>query len=414
MKLSQELRRNIDECLSNFLAQWDDEKERALCRKQSQAFRTFWQNVIVDGSVKEISEEDLSAIQILHGMNAPKENTVKDVAEGKDGSSYADPREWRRIFSELKEDHKARRLVDAILRSKSDEEQIILLNRMVEENRLASLTIENAVAINELLFAYNPEKYPAVSSLEDRKKIIQFFEPGDASKKLDESNWGQLIVQTRNDLFTIGKDLQIQLSLYGLSRFLASENLAQFWKQSQKQKELGQEILADPPKQEMWEKEEEEEVKELLPVETLPNHVPSRPSPIRFHNPFDDARSRRHVVGELINFRGMVYAPVDEDGMMFLFSKITEDLGIKTVTVQDGFPNAECIKYDDEDGKAYRIFIQFEYRSGKLESHLEEMKQGHQCDYVVCWEHDWKESENYAKVVCLKDLIRQLPAKMGP
>src|ERR1022692_4881918 len=34
----------------------------------------------------------------------------------------------------------------------------------------------------------------------------------------------------------------------------------------------------------------------------------------------------RNVVGKLINFRGLVYAPVNENGVIFLFGKVAADL----------------------------------------------------------------------------------------
>ena len=36
----------------------------------------------------------------------------------------------------------------------------------------------------------------------------------------------------------------------------------------------------------------------------------------------------RSIVGDLINFRGLVYAPVNENGVVFLFGKVAEDLNM--------------------------------------------------------------------------------------
>ena len=34
------------------------------------------------------------------------------------------------------------------------------------------------------------------------------------------------------------------------------------------------------------------------------------------------------IVGDLINFRGLVYAPLNENGVVFLFGKVMEDLNM--------------------------------------------------------------------------------------
>ena len=40
-------------------------------------------------------------------------------------------------------------------------------------------------------------------------------------------------------------------------------------------------------------------------------------------------KEHRSVVGSLINFRGLVYSPVNEQGVVFLFGRILEDLNPK-------------------------------------------------------------------------------------
>lgn len=50
---------------------------------------------------------------------------------------------------------------------------------------------------------------------------------------------------------------------------------------------------------------------------------------------------RRNIVGKLVDFRGLVYAPVNENGVIFLFSKITKDLNLYIETIRTGFP--DCI-----------------------------------------------------------------------
>lgn len=99
---------------------------------------------------------------------------------------------------------------------------------------------------------------------------------------------------------------------------------------------------------------------------------------------------RRNIVGKLIDFRGLVYAPVEENGVIFLFSKITADLNMHIETIRKGFPDCIAKKYIGKS-KWEEINIEFEFKSSdfKRHGHIESMKKGAKCDMIVCWEHDW-------------------------
>jgi hypothetical protein len=49
----------------------------------------------------------------------------------------------------------------------------------------------------------------------------------------------------------------------------------------------------------------------------------------------------RSVVGDLINFRGLVYSPINEQGVVYLFSKVAEDLNMYVEEVRTAYP--DCI-----------------------------------------------------------------------
>jgi len=110
------------------------------------------------------------------------------------------------------------------------------------------------------------------------------------------------------------------------------------------------------------------------------------------------------LVGPPINFRGLIYAPINENGVIFLFSKVAEDLGITIEGIQVKFPDAFGKRY--ERNKGYPITIEFEYKSSDYERHGHP-KEG--CDLIVCWEHDWKECP--IQVIELKSLAKELHSK---
>ncbi len=94
----------------------------------------------------------------------------------------------------------------------------------------------------------------------------------------------------------------------------------------------------------------------------------------------------RSIVGDLINFRGLVYSPINEDGVIFLFGRVVDDLHMYIEEIKPGFPDCVARRFT---GKGWeRILIEFEYQSSNFKSHGHDPKA---CDMIVCWEHDWKE-----------------------
>lgn len=112
---------------------------------------------------------------------------------------------------------------------------------------------------------------------------------------------------------------------------------------------------------------------------------------------------RKNIVGKLINFRGLVYSPVEENGVIFLFSKLTNDLNLYIETIRKGFPDCIAKRYV---GKSQweEVNIEFEFKTSdfKRHGHLNTMKSGTKCDMIVCWEHDWKDCPKHIEVLELK------------
>jgi hypothetical protein len=112
----------------------------------------------------------------------------------------------------------------------------------------------------------------------------------------------------------------------------------------------------------------------------------------------------KSVVGDLINFRGLVYSPINENGVIFIFGKIIEDLNMYIEEIKTGFP--DCIGRRFSGRGWEKVFIEFEFKSSHFEEH------GHnpeECDIIVCWEHDWPDCP--IEVIELRDVIKTLPAK---
>jgi len=94
-----------------------------------------------------------------------------------------------------------------------------------------------------------------------------------------------------------------------------------------------------------------------------------------------------NVYGDFINFRGLQHAPVNEQGVVFLFGMICRELDYVVESVRSSFPDCEAKRaIPGKPGKWQRVRIEFEYYSRSFRIH------GHdpdQCDVIVCWEHNW-------------------------
>jgi predicted transport protein len=119
---------------------------------------------------------------------------------------------------------------------------------------------------------------------------------------------------------------------------------------------------------------------------------------------------RKNIVGKLINFRGLVYAPAEENGVIFLFSKLTNDLNLYIETIRKGFPDCIAKRYIGHD-RWEEVLIEFEYKSSdfKRHGHLDSMAKGQGCDMIVCWEHDWADCPKDIEVLELKSEYQRYP-----
>ena len=116
----------------------------------------------------------------------------------------------------------------------------------------------------------------------------------------------------------------------------------------------------------------------------------------------------RGTSGEPINFRGIVYAPLNEAGVVLLFSKVMDDLGIiYESSPPSGFDMVGRVQTD----KGYEVkHFEFEYQSSNFKQHKHDVAL---VDYIVCWEHDWKSCSEDIEVIELRELIKNLPAQFA-
>ncbi|MDP8243857.1 MAG: hypothetical protein P9L94_07230 [Candidatus Hinthialibacter antarcticus] len=158
-----------------------------------------------------------------------------------------------------------------------------------------------------------------------------------------------------------------------------------------------------------WKIENNKNISQINPV----NLIKKNPSIIRKNKKSSIDLSKtipQQFYGEPIDFRGLRHAPINEQGVVFLFAMISRELGFSIESIQQGFPDCEG-KYEHDSKKNLwaKARIEFEYKSSNFEMH------GHdpdQCDFIVCWQDDWPDCP--VTVIELKTEILKLPSNFLP
>jgi hypothetical protein len=83
----------------------------------------------------------------------------------------------------------------------------------------------------------------------------------------------------------------------------------------------------------------------------------------------------------------LAHGPTNEQGVLFLFGAIAEDMGFVVTRVQIAFPDCEAMR-EVAPGVWQRVDIELEQYSRNFLSHLHDPNK---CDLIVCWENNWPE-----------------------
>jgi hypothetical protein len=111
-------------------------------------------------------------------------------------------------------------------------------------------------------------------------------------------------------------------------------------------------------------------------------------------------------VGQKIDYPGLTYAPTNEQGVVFLFARMSPELGFSAETIRQGYPDAVVIDYRADPNRGFRKNIEFEFKS----SGFTKGRKPHdpaKCHIIVCWEHDWKKAPKTIEIIELKSRIQK-------
>ena len=109
----------------------------------------------------------------------------------------------------------------------------------------------------------------------------------------------------------------------------------------------------------------------------------------------------RPLLGPPMQRKAMSHEPVNEMGVVMLFSMYAERLGFVIEFAQVKFPDCKA-KLEVEPGRWQDVNVEFELNSSTFVEH------GHdpdKCDVLICWKHDWADCPERIMVLELSKLV---------
>jgi len=203
----------LKKLFEGFARTYDQKKSQAIWGKQSSQFGEFWKRRVLEGT-GDLTEEEMQPIIRLLDSRA---KGIKDsgVEPGCLPGGITQKR-WYGLFRELKSDDKLKKLMDKLFNTKSDDEEIKIINEIYECYNNA-LTHKTANILNDLMFVYNPEHNISVVSLNHRYMIIDAFGLGNI-EELKNLSYGEQVTLSRNLIISLKVKLGLDIDNRGLSK----------------------------------------------------------------------------------------------------------------------------------------------------------------------------------------------------
>jgi hypothetical protein len=109
------------------------------------------------------------------------------------------------------------------------------------------------------------------------------------------------------------------------------------------------------------------------------------------------------IMGEVINFRGILHAPTNEHGVVAVFALLARDLEFLIETLGTAFPDCEAKRRVGNGSEWQRVRIEFEFLARNFAAHEHDPKG---CDLIVCWKNDWPDCP--LEVIALEPIVKKL------
>jgi len=101
-------------------------------------------------------------------------------------------------------------------------------------------------------------------------------------------------------------------------------------------------------------------------------------------------------------FAPFSFAPTNEQGVLFVFGGVAQELGFSITRVQTGFPDVEAMR-EVGPNKCQPVKLELEYESRNFLLHMHPLDG---CDGIVCWINNWPECP--LEVIDLRSVVEEL------
>lgn len=219
---------------NSFIVDYDEKSKIEIWQKQSQTFRGFWNEKIIN-ETGELNDNETDQIIRILDKNA-KGNTRESQAVAK---AMIPQGVWRKMFNELKNKKELSGLLNSIFQEEDNNRKIELINKLykVNESNKNSLTGKNGNALNAMLFAHDPEGYISIISLNHRNKIIEYLGfPG--GPDFETASPGEKIILTNKVIIDGFKSWNINNTPKTISVFLYTVPVKPLWNKESEDDEV--------------------------------------------------------------------------------------------------------------------------------------------------------------------------------
>ena len=259
----------IKKLFEEFARTYDQKKSQVIWEKQSRQFHEFWERRILEGT-EDLTEDEMQ--QIIRLLDSRAKGIKDSGVEPACLPGGITQKRWYRLFRELKSDDKLKKLMDKLFNTKSNDEEMKIINEIYECYSNA-LTHKTANILNDLMFVYNPESNISIVSLNHRYMIIDAFDLGNV-EELKNLSYGKQVILSRNLIISLKESLRLNIDNRGLSKAFYYSNpqaaaINKLWfkgresKPGKAKKPKTMRITAEKDKQIAFELEEEDEPIEL-------------------------------------------------------------------------------------------------------------------------------------------------------
>ena len=261
--------KQLKRLFEDFARVYNQKKSQAIWEKQNRQFREFWKKRILEGKGDLTEEEMQPIIRLLDSRAKGIRGSGVEPACLPGGITQ---KRWYHLFREIESDNKLKKLMDKLFNTKSDDEEMKIINEIYECYNNA-LTHKTANILNDLMFVYNPERNISVVSLNHRYMIIDAFDLGNV-EELKNLSYGKQVILSRNLIISLKVKLGLDIDNRGLSKafYYSTPQAAainKLWfkgresKPGKAKKPKTMRITAEKDKQIAFELEEEDEPIEL-------------------------------------------------------------------------------------------------------------------------------------------------------